>query len=195
MGRKDSAAWNIIHSNCKMLNMDEEGLRKRAALLLKYYRRICWQTFQGAEDIKVQCAEYSSNGLDGALVYLETFVPDKEKDCFETRIRSLFTAKWMIDLVDSAMRKVKDFPAGGEEHFEIISKKYLSRFVYSENELLEVLKLERSRYYDKQKEAILVFGLAFWGTAIPKYKKFIEAGGDPNKDYQISVDDMFNIYM
>ena len=58
-----------------------------------------------------------------------------------------------------------------------------------------MLKLERSRYYDKQKEAILVFGLAFWGTAIPKYKKFIEAGGDPNKDYQISVDDMFNIYM
>ena len=190
MGRKDTAAWSIIHSNCKMLNMDEEGLRKRAMLLLKYYRRICWQTFDGAEDIRMEFEDFSSNGLDGALIYLESFAPDKEKDFFEMKIRRLFNSKWMIDLVDSAMRKVKDFPVGGEEYFEIISMKYLNRFNYTENEMLDALHMERSRYYDKKKEATMVFGLAFWGTAIPKYKRFLQAGGDPDADNQISVDDL-----
>lgn len=194
MGRKDTAAWSIIHSNCKMLNMDEEGLKNRAVLVLKYYRRICWQTFEGIDNVKMEFEEFSSNGLEGALTYLETFAPDREKDIFEVRIRKLFESKWMIDLVDSAMRKVKDFPQGGDEYFEIISMKYLNRFNYTESEILDQLHLERSRYYDKKKEATMVFGLAFWGSALPKYRKFIEAGGDPDRKDQVSFDDIMSEY-
>lgn len=41
--------------------------------------------------------------------------------------------------------------------------------------MLEVLNMERSSYYDRKKEAILLFGLSLWGTAIPKLKDFLES--------------------
>ena len=80
----------------------------------------------------------------------------------------------MIELVDTAMIQVKEFPDCGERYFEILSKYYLSKFKYCESELLEVLQLERSSYYDRKKEAILVFGLALWGTVLPKLSNILE---------------------
>jgi hypothetical protein len=61
----------------------------------------------------------------------------------------------MVELVDTAMLKVRDFPYNGEVYFEILSKCYLNRFKYTETELLELLQLERSSYYDRKKEAIM----------------------------------------
>jgi hypothetical protein len=40
--------------------------------------------------------------------------------------------------------------------------------------MLEILNLERSRYYDRKKEAIMIFGLSLWGDAIPKLKVFLD---------------------
>jgi tRNA splicing ligase len=57
---------------------------------------------------------------------------------------------------------------------EILFKCYLSRFSYTESELLEILHLERSSFYDRKKEAILVFGISMWGTAIPKMRELHE---------------------
>ena len=81
----------------------------------------------------------------------------------------------MVELVDSAMIQVKEFPGMGEEYFEILSKFFLSKVRYSENDLLDVLKMERSRYYDRKKEAILIFGLALWGDNMwsKLYQKWI----------------------
>jgi hypothetical protein len=81
----------------------------------------------------------------------------------------------MVELVDTAMLKVRDFPYNGELYFEILSKCYLNRFKYTETELLELLQLERSSYYDRKKEAIMVFGLAMWGGAIPQLKTFLSS--------------------
>ena len=86
----------------------------------------------------------------------------------------LFDTRWMVELVDSAMIQVKEFPATGEEYFEILSKFFLGKFKYSEADLLDVLKMERSRYYDRKKEAILIFGLALWGTVLPKVKIILD---------------------
>lgn len=68
-----------------------------------------------------------------------------------------------------------DYPDKGALYCEIISKAYLNRFKYRESEMLEVLNMERSTYYDRKKEAILLFGLSLWGTAIPKLKDFLES--------------------
>ena len=48
----------------------------------------------------------------------------------------------------------------------------------TESEMLEMLNLERSRYYDKKKEAIMVFGLALWGAELPKVKEFLQEEPD-----------------
>ena len=110
-----------------------------------------------------------------ALIYLENFAPDEARERFEERIRSLFETKWIIELVDMAMLKIREYPDKGALYCEIISKAYLNRFKYRESEMLEVLNMERSTYYDRKKEAILLFGLSLWGTAIPKLKDFLES--------------------
>ena len=116
-----------------------------------------------------------SRNIYGALIYLENFAPDEARERFEERIRSLFETKWIIELVDMAMLKIREYPDKGALYCEIISKAYLNRFKYRESEMLEVLNMERSTYYDRKKEAILLFGLSLWGTAIPKLKDFLES--------------------
>lgn len=126
--------------------------------------------FYVAEDIQKRGA------LDiKELIYLENFAPDEARERFEERIRSLFETKWIIELVDMAMLKIREYPDKGALYCEIISKAYLNRFKYRESEMLEVLNMERSTYYDRKKEAILLFGLSLWGTAIPKLKDFLES--------------------
>ena len=48
--------------------------------------RECRET---AEDLCMWCG----SNLDGALIYLEDFAPDREKDTFESKIKSMFDIK------------------------------------------------------------------------------------------------------
>ncbi len=47
--------------------------------------------------------------------------------------------------------------------------------------MLELLQIERSTFYDRKREAILVFGLAMWGGAIPQLKTFLN---DTQEEFQ-----------
>lgn len=76
----------------------------------------------------------------------------------------------MIDLIDKAMSKVYDYYNNGQLYHEILSKSYLTAFRYTESELLEILNLERSTFYDRKKEAVMLLGIALWGYAIPVFR-------------------------
>ena len=173
MGRKDSEVWRTIHAMCDYDKINEDLLYKRAKLLLEKYRKLCWQTAVDTEETINDLCVCASADVDSALIYLETFAPEREKDVFESRIRNLFNRRWMIDLVDNAMLKTKDFPDNGELYFEIISKCFLTKWKYSEQDMIRITHLERSRFFDRRKEAIMIFGICLWGTAIPRYRELL----------------------
>ena len=136
-------------------------------MLLSMYRQICWQTLDKINEVRDEAMLYSvSADLDGALIYLEQFAPDSEREHFEQRVGSLFHTRWMTELVETAMLKVKEFPDQGELYYEILSKCYLEKKKCSEGEMIEALCMERSRYYDRKREAVMVFGISLWGRAI-----------------------------
>lgn len=174
LGRKNTVAWKTIHSLCAMDRIDEKQLYAKAKLVLGVYRKVCWSTLCDAEDMTEEAYYFCSSDLDKALIYLEEFAPEKEKEQFENRVKKLFETRWMIELVDSAMLKVYEFPENGKLYHEIISKCFLAKFRYTETELLELLRLERSRYYDRKKEAIMVFGLSLWTISIPALKCYLK---------------------
>ena len=176
MGRNNSEAWDTIHAMCDFDKINEKLLYERSKLVLSKYRKLCWQSRLDANDSINDICLCASSDLDGALIYLETFAPDKEKELFESRIKNLFDLRWMMDIVENAMVKTKEFPTYGDTYFEILSKCYLTKFKYTENELLDILNIERSRFYDRKKEAIMIFGIALWGTAIPRYKAIMTGG-------------------
>ena len=182
MARKQSSAWNCIHAMCSAQNINEAILYEKAKLLLGCYRRVCWAATGMCEAVADDDFCYCDSGLGTALGYLEGFEPGAEKPHFESKIRSLFETRWMIELVDSAMLKVREFPHNGNLYFDIISRCYLDKFKYTESDLLELLSMERSTYYDRKKEAIYVFGISLWGDALPKMMRFIEDVADEMKD-------------
>lgn len=174
MSRHNTEAWNAIHSMCRLQELDEENLYQKSKLLLNIYRRVCWTTIGRADYVAEELCLYCGSDLDGALLYLEEFAPDVERERFEAKVKTLFETRWMIELVDTAMIRVKEFPYSGDQYFEILSKCYLTKWKYTESDMLDILNMERSRFYDRKKEAIYIFGLSLWGGAIPKLKTFLK---------------------
>lgn len=182
MSRKNTQALNSIQRICHIQKISMDDVYARAKLLLSIYRDVCWSTAYRAEEMEESLICYCSGQLSEALVYLESFAPQEKKMQFEERVQSLFETRWMIELVDSAMIKVREFPYNGELYFQILSRCYLDKFKYTESELLELFSLERSTFYDRKKEAIYVFGVSLWGDELPKMMRFIAEVADEMKD-------------
>ena len=96
--------------------------------------------------------------------------------------------KWMVEIVDSAMIKVREFPLNGDLYSQILSMYYLGRFQYTEAEMMEELCLERSSYYRRKKEAVMVFGLTIWGGALDDFRQIMIV----NEPTQMSIYDVYH---
>lgn len=171
-----------IQRMCAGSKLDENDLYERAKLLLEVYRDVCWSTVDYVCEVKEELQgygnEYCSDDMDAALIYLENFAPDEGREKFEDKIRGLFETRWMIEIVDSAMIKVKECPVNGDLYFSLLSDYYLNRFMYTEKEMLEEYNIERSTYYRRKREAIKIFGIAVWGSSITDLKRqLFDTGG------------------
>ena len=189
MGNNRNGSRKRIESICVSRMVKEDDVYNRARKLLEIYRDVCWETSEYANQVREDLTweyGYVSGDLDSALLYLENFAPDEKRERFAAKIRSLFNVKWMIEIVDSAMIKVREFPLNGELYAHILSTYYLGRFQYTEAEMMEDLNMERSSYYRRKKEAIMVFGLAIWGGSLDDFRQ-IMIGNEPQ---QMTIYDM-----
>ena len=187
MSRKNTKAIKSINRMYEQLELNCNEILHKTKLLLSIYRDVVWATLNEAEYISDEIY-YFGDDLTNALVYLEEFASDINKSEFEARISSLFENKWMIDLIDKAMTRVYEYYNNGKLYHEILSKCYLTSFKYTEAELLEILNLERSTYYDRKKEAIMLLGVSLWGYAIPYFKGIFTV---PEGDENIEAPDFF----
>lgn len=128
MSRYNTQVLSNIRMLCRMQNIDEKVLYERAKLILSIYREVCWSTIDRANDVCDTLICTYGDSLDGALIYLENFAPDEARERFEERIRSLFETKWIIELVDMAMLKIREYPDKGALYCEIISKAYARKY-------------------------------------------------------------------
>ena len=169
--RREARAMQNIKRICAELSLCHEDVLHKSSLVMKVYRDVVWMTTRRAYSVKEEAATYAhKQELDVALAYLTEFAPNERKQDFEAKVSSLFETKWMIDLINTAMSRVYEYPDNGKLYFEILSKSYMSNFKYSELDLLEILSLERSTFYDRKREATLLLGVALWGFAIPEVK-------------------------
>ncbi len=175
MGRKNTKALDSIRNMCASHNLDMDVLYGKSKLLLKIYRDICWSTGKRADLLREETSLYCGSELSTALIYLSEFAPDEERQRFESKVRNLFETEWMIELIDNAMLRVYDYYNNGRLYHEILSKCFLTSFRYTESEMLELLNMERSVFYDRKKEATMLFGVALWGFAVPQLQGLIDA--------------------
>ena len=110
MSRNNTQALHSIRMMCRMQQVDEKVLYDRSRLILSIYRDVCWSTMGRAEEVYDDLICTCGTSLDGALIYLETFAPDEARERFEEKIRSLFETKWIIELVDNTMGRIREYP-------------------------------------------------------------------------------------
>lgn len=96
MGRKDTIAAKSIRKMYEQLNLNQSDIFSKTKLLLGVYRDVVWITLSESARVNEELAYYGEE-LDSALVYLELFAPDTEKQEFESRISALFENKWMVE--------------------------------------------------------------------------------------------------
>lgn len=106
MGRKDTIAAKSIRKMYEQLNLNQSDIFSKTKLLLGVYRDVVWITLSESARVNEELAYYGEE-LDSALVYLELFAPDTEKQEFESRISALFENKWMVDLIDTAIGDIR----------------------------------------------------------------------------------------
>lgn len=151
------------------LNVDD--IYKKSKTILSIYRTVIWSTLSKAEEIHCEGMDcYGGNSLETALIYLAEFAPLEQQSTFENKIISLFETKWIIGLIDNAIMKIKDYPFNGQMYHEILLRSFTSSQQYKETELLELLRIERSTFYEKKREAVMLFGIALWGCSIPELR-------------------------
>ncbi len=190
MGNNRTGPNQRIKNICDSKAIDELTLYAKAKLLLEIYRDVCWDTASYADQLKESAiGEYylCSNDLNAALVYLEEFAPTEKKARFAERVQKLFEVKWMIEIVDRALLKVRDFPSIGELYASILSAYYLTKFPLTEAEMMDEFKLERSTLYRRKREAIKVFGLAIWGGSIEEFRNIMMSGHGVSEQIQFDI--------
>lgn len=159
----------------KGLNIERESVVHKTKLLLKIYRPVVWSTSNRAFEVCESAEMYCSKTMVETLEYLANYAPEVEQERFSERVCSLFETQWLISIIDHAMNKIYEYPDNGKLYHEILSKQYLTVCKYSEQEMLELLNLERSTYYDKKKEALELFAISLWGYTIPSMRGIFTA--------------------
>jgi len=153
------------------MNLDHDAVIHKAKLLLKVYRDVMWVFMREADEFEEETFEMcNSRTLGTALAYLSDFAPTEQRKDFERKVTCMFETQWLVELIDRAMRRVYNYPYNGKLYNEILSKAYVTAFPFTETELLETLSLERSVYYERKREAVMLLGVALWGFAIPELK-------------------------
>jgi len=177
--KNNSSIAKTIQFHYKMMGLNYDEIFKKTKLLLSIYKSVCWETSLRADELYEQL-QFESKRLDVALEFLMEYKCETDKNKFISRISSFFKTNWLIDIISEANSHVYKYPYNGRLYADIISTFYLNYSEYTEQDMLDVLNLERTNYYAKKKEAIALLGYCIWGVVIPKYIKI----------YQYSEDDI-----
>lgn len=186
--RTITKAMQFIEIQAQYFNLDSKQLYSQTKSLLMLYRNVVWSVKKRANNLQNEISGTYGMQLNTALMYLSDFAPNRAKEDFEITVSNLFQSHWLIKLIDLSLKYVYDYPIYGETYANILKLRFLEEAKRNDGTVSEILSLERSTYYDRKKEAILLLGVSLWGFVIPKalttYKRIAYLS--------ISEDDFFN---
>ncbi len=149
----------------------DPNIYHNAQVLLKIYSEVVWHNIEEYSDVVSECNEvYGLPSYKGIEIMAEIGEEEKAIELRE-RLMNVAENKIMIDAIKRALLHVKAYRHNGEIYYDIINKNYFVKYKYTECEMLQALKMSRSTYYRKRKEAIHLFGVSLWGFIIPKILK------------------------
>ena len=184
--RATTKAMQYIELQTKHFDLDTKKLLEQTKAILMVYRHVVWSVQNRANLMQREIAGTYGMQLSTALVYLSDFAPMATRDEFEAKVSSLFHSKWLVELTDLSLQYVRDYPVYGDIYAQILQLCFMQETSRTDEEVSELLGLERSTYYDRKKEAILLMGISLWGYVIPTtmsvYRR-VELMSVPEEDF------------
>ncbi|MBQ9278312.1 MAG: hypothetical protein IJ224_06720 [Lachnospiraceae bacterium] len=173
MSRKDSRVIRNITRLCSINEMDENVLYKRSLTFLKLFQEMGWNVaiFNG-KNIESDLVK-SEDSIRVSLDYLMHLPEDDEDYIIEKNLKPLFDSGIVREIMNYSLNKVKEYPHGGEIYYRCINLCFLDGVRHTSDDIIEALNLSRGTYYDKRKEAIILFGVTLWSFAIPYLLKHL----------------------
>lgn len=153
----------------------------KAKAVLSIYRNVVWAVKNTAQCLVCEQEVTYGSDLGTALSYLENFAPDRVLEDFESRVRNIFETKWLIEIIDNALARIKEYPVYGKCYYTILHYSYLSCDKHSNEEIMRKVALEKTAFYQRKNEAIAIMGIALWGYALPTLLK--ELSDEKKKEF------------
>ncbi len=165
MGRNNTITMQYIHSVCGFHNLNEKELYKNTKSVLSSYREISW-TFNNILSEKNTIIEYLSNDKTRfSLLYWLKFVPEASRIILTKKATISCYNNFFSKIMEASLSSLNEYPVNGNLYKNIIIECYLGKHKLTENEILQKLPaMDRSTYYDRKKEAILLFGIILCDT-------------------------------
>lgn len=165
--RTPTKAMQFIEAQAQSIHLDTKEIYAKTKALLQLYQSVVWSIKNRADNLQEEIAGTYGMQLNTALMYLSNFAPEKTKADFEVSVTMLFQSKWIIELLDLSLQCVRNYPLYGEIYAQLLQLRFMDETRRSDAAVSELLAMERSTYYDRKKEAIMLMGVALWGFVVP----------------------------
>lgn len=104
------------------------------------------------------------------LLFEELLQPKEISEEIIEELECRFIADgWFQDVARDTLEDVKGFGEDGKMYHQILDSYYFKDSVTDEEEYLKSLCLCRTGFYDKKREATLLYGTFFWGKLLDEW--------------------------
>lgn len=152
---------------CQDSNLCFEKIMTASKTVLNLYRKVMWAVDSRANFMVCESKIMYGATSESAYLYLSTFAPDDVEDKFSNRVSSVMESKLILLMIYDACLRLKRYPEYGNVYYEIIYNYYISDNKKSDQVCMNKVCLERTVYYQRKKEAIVLMGVILWSYSIP----------------------------
>ena len=163
MGRKPSSNMKTISTMLKNKNIDSQEALKKASELLDYYRIIKWECEDTITDIDTIYKEYGNGSRPTGEVFAEEFAGKDVREKISGEKQSERALEEILCLYERIIGKIESFPDDDGTYAKILRTAYMTDNKPSNKDAIgKELGMERSVFYQKLKEAKLLFVVLGW---------------------------------
>lgn len=155
-------------------NWIDDKAYHNAKALLKVYSNVVWSLGENVASLQQESYELADSELLNYVNCLMDIDTRVNQEHFKSKLQTVSETNCMVELINRALIKLRNYPRDGERYFEIINKSFLVKYKYSETEILEALDMSRATFYRDKKRAISLLGVILWGFIIPEIRQAIK---------------------
>ena len=172
MGTTQTSYLERVADRFRQERKINEKVVHQAKLLLTLYRHVVWSVECDLYELDVTANDFGSRRIQDLIDYLAfDFDGEVDKNKVGDHLKSIAETRDLVILVDKALCRLKTYPGQGELYFNIINRKYIIKYEYTDHELMESMDIERTTYYKRKKEAANLLGTILWGYVLPEMRR------------------------